>query len=98
MLLDAFIQQIVDVLGTDVDEILVKQDGVLRENPGPREWAFVDKFNTRMSADPTETAKRSLGLPLRHLVPAPRHGIDRPVQAIDAHRCCHAELFPAILA
>ncbi len=52
MPLDAFIQETMDVLGTDADEILVKQVGFLRENPGPNEWAFVDKFNTMMSQDP----------------------------------------------
>lgn len=52
MPLDAFIEETVDVLGTDADEILVKQVGFLRDNPGPNEWAFVDKFNTMMSAEP----------------------------------------------
>ena len=46
MPLDAFIQETVDVLGSDADELLVKQVGFLRDNPGPNKWAFVDKFNT----------------------------------------------------
>ena len=51
---DAIIQESVDVLGTDADEILVKQVGVLCNNPGPTEWEFFVKFNNMVSGDPHE--------------------------------------------
>ncbi len=30
---------------TGADEILVDRVRMLRDNPGPNEWAFVEKFN-----------------------------------------------------
>ena len=45
MPLDDFIQQTMAVLGTDSDEVLVEGVKMLRNNVGPNEWAFVDKFN-----------------------------------------------------
>ena len=52
MPLDAFIKEVVEALGTDADEALVERVKMLRNNPGPNEAAFVDKFNEMMAADP----------------------------------------------
>ncbi|HKT99577.1 MAG TPA: SDR family NAD(P)-dependent oxidoreductase [Paraburkholderia sp.] len=46
MPLDAFIEQTMAVLGTDVDEVLVEAAKPFRANPGPDEHGFVNSFNT----------------------------------------------------
>jgi uncharacterized oxidoreductase len=48
MPLDAFIDETIAVLGTDVDEVLVEGAKQFRENPGAGEHAFVNSSNTRM--------------------------------------------------
>ncbi|RKP46121.1 SDR family oxidoreductase [Pararobbsia silviterrae] len=48
MPLDAFIDETVAVLGTDVDEVLVEIAKPFRNNPGPGEHAFVNGLNTQM--------------------------------------------------
>lgn len=48
MPLDAFIDETIKVLGTNTDEVLVERVGMLRNNPGPNEYEFVEKFNTMM--------------------------------------------------
>jgi uncharacterized oxidoreductase len=45
MPLDQFINETLDVLGTDVDEILVESAKPQRANPGPDEHALVNAFN-----------------------------------------------------
>jgi uncharacterized oxidoreductase len=45
MPLDQFINETLDVLGTDVDEILVEAAKPQRANPGPDEHALVNAFN-----------------------------------------------------
>lgn len=50
MPLDAFIAETMQVLGTDVDEILVEGAKPLRANPGPSEHAFVNGLNDHMVA------------------------------------------------
>jgi len=49
MPLKEFIAETMAVLGTDADEVLVERVGFLRDNPGPKEWAFVEKFNAMMA-------------------------------------------------
>jgi uncharacterized oxidoreductase len=44
-----FIEGTIHALGTGADEVLVEQVKMLRNNPGPDEWAFVDKFNDMMA-------------------------------------------------
>ena len=51
MPLKDFIDETIKVLGTDVDEVLVEKVGMLRNNPGPNEGAFVTKFNDMMAGD-----------------------------------------------
>ncbi|MFD1561773.1 SDR family oxidoreductase [Paraburkholderia silviterrae] len=46
MPLDAFIEETMAVLGTDVDEVLVEGAKPFRANPGPGEHGFVNSFNT----------------------------------------------------
>jgi len=46
MPLDDFIAEAMDKFASDADEILVDRVRVLRDNPGPDEWAFVERFNT----------------------------------------------------
>jgi uncharacterized oxidoreductase len=48
MPLDAFIDETIAVLGTDVDEVLVEGAKQFRENPGPGEHAFVNGLNAQM--------------------------------------------------
>ena len=48
MPLDQFINETLDVLGTDADEILVEAAKPLRANPGPEEHALVNGFNQQM--------------------------------------------------
>ena len=50
MPLDAFVSETMQVLGTDVDEILVENAKPLRANPGPSEHAFVNGLNDHMVA------------------------------------------------
>jgi uncharacterized oxidoreductase len=50
MPLDAFIDQTMAVLGSDVDEVLVDEAKFLRANPGEHEHELVDGFNTQMVA------------------------------------------------
>ncbi len=52
MPLKDFIAETMQVLGTDADEVLVEQVGMLRKNPGPNEWAFVKQFNDMMAEQP----------------------------------------------
>jgi uncharacterized oxidoreductase len=49
MPLKAFIEETMEELATDKDEVLTKTVGMLRNNPGPKEWEFVQKFNAMMS-------------------------------------------------
>jgi uncharacterized oxidoreductase len=50
MPLDNFIQETMQVLGTDNNEILVEAAKPLRANPGPEEHAFVNGLNEHMTA------------------------------------------------
>jgi uncharacterized oxidoreductase len=52
MPLKDFIEETVKNLGTDADEVLTERVGMLRNNPGPEEWAFVEKFNSMMTENP----------------------------------------------
>jgi len=49
MPLKDFIDETIRTLGTDADEVLVERVGMLRNNPGPKEHEFVDKFNDMMA-------------------------------------------------
>lgn len=44
-----FIKETIEVLGTDADEVLVQRVMMLRNNPGPNEAEFVNKFNDMMA-------------------------------------------------
>jgi uncharacterized oxidoreductase len=48
--LKEFIEEIITVLGTDADEILVERAKPFRNNPGPNESALVTQFNDLMIA------------------------------------------------
>ena len=48
MPLAQFIEETMQVLGTDADEILVERAKPLRNNAGPDESAFVTQFNDVM--------------------------------------------------
>ncbi|MFM0167349.1 SDR family oxidoreductase [Paraburkholderia sediminicola] len=48
MPLDAFVDETMRVLGTDVNEILVEGAKLFRGNPGPSERDLVNGFNTQM--------------------------------------------------
>jgi uncharacterized oxidoreductase len=50
MPLKDFIAETIEVLGTDADEVLTQRVGMLRNNPGPNEHAFVNQFNDMMTA------------------------------------------------
>jgi uncharacterized oxidoreductase len=50
MPLDQFIQQTIEILGTDAQEIIVESAKFLRANPGPMEHALVNDFNEQMVA------------------------------------------------
>ena len=52
MPLSEFIEETIQVLGTDADEVLVERAKALRNNAGPNEAAFVFQFNDMM-AHPT---------------------------------------------
>lgn len=49
MPLDAFIEETMAVLGTDVDEVLVENAKTFRANPGVGEHALVEGFNAQMT-------------------------------------------------
>jgi uncharacterized oxidoreductase len=49
MPLKDFIAETIAALGTDADEVLVERVGFLRNNPGPKEHEFVNKFNDMMA-------------------------------------------------
>ncbi len=49
MPLKEFLDETIKLLGTDADEVLVERVMPLRNNPGPNEAAFVNKFNEMMS-------------------------------------------------
>ena len=49
MPLAEFIKETVEVLGTGAQEVLVERAKGLRNNPGPKEGAFVTQFNDSMS-------------------------------------------------
>jgi len=49
MPLKDFIEETVQVLGTDADEVLTQRVGMLRNNVGPNEWEFVEKFNDMLA-------------------------------------------------
>jgi len=49
MPLNEFIDETIQVLGTDADEVLVERVKMLRDNAGPNEHAFVNQFNDMMS-------------------------------------------------
>src|SRR6267154_1165675 len=48
MPLDEFIEETIQVLGTDAEEVLVERAKPLRNNAGPSEAAFVTQFNDMM--------------------------------------------------
>ena len=48
MPLAEFIEETINVLGTDAQEVLVERAKSLRNNPGPNEGAFVTQFNDSM--------------------------------------------------
>jgi uncharacterized oxidoreductase len=50
MPLKPFIEQTIQVLGSDADEILVEQAKPLRNNVGPNEHAFVNQLNDQIAA------------------------------------------------
>lgn len=49
MPLDEFIAETMRKFAAGADEILVERVRMLRENPGPDEWAFVEKFNAMLA-------------------------------------------------
>ncbi|MGW9527267.1 hypothetical protein ACWHAM_05845 [Paenibacillus terrae] len=49
MPLVSFIEETMELLGTDADEALVEQAKILRMNQGPNEGVFVTKLNEMMS-------------------------------------------------
>jgi uncharacterized oxidoreductase len=49
MPLQEYIDETVQLLGTNADEVLVERVKPLRNNAGPNEHAFVDKFNDMMA-------------------------------------------------
>ena len=52
MPLAEFIEETINVLGTDAKEVLVERAKPLRNNPGPNESAFVTEFNDLMTQAP----------------------------------------------
>jgi uncharacterized oxidoreductase len=50
MPLDEFIEETIQVLGTDAEEVLVERAKPLRNNAGPGEAAFVIQFNDMMAS------------------------------------------------
>ena len=49
MPLDEFIKDTMEKFAGDADEVLVDRVKMLRDNPGPNEWAFVEKFNDMLA-------------------------------------------------
>jgi uncharacterized oxidoreductase len=49
MPLNDFIDETMRAFATEADEVLVEKVKMLRDNPGPNEWAFVEKFNDMLS-------------------------------------------------
>jgi len=49
MPLDEFIKETMEKFAGDADEVLVDRVKMLRDNPGPNEWAFVEKFNDMLA-------------------------------------------------
>ena len=49
MPLDAFIKETMESFATGADEVLVERVRPLRDNPGPNEWAFVERFNDMLA-------------------------------------------------
>jgi uncharacterized oxidoreductase len=50
MPLDKFIAGTIEALGTDAEEVLVEEALVNRNNPGPKEHAFVNALNAQMKS------------------------------------------------
>ena len=49
MPLDAFLAETMQNFAGATDEVLVDRVRMLRDNPGPDEWAFVEKFNDMLA-------------------------------------------------
>jgi uncharacterized oxidoreductase len=49
MPLDAFLKETMESFATGADEVLTERVRALRDNPGPNEWAFVEKFNDMLA-------------------------------------------------
>ena len=56
MPLKDFIEQTMQLLGTDAKEIVVEHAQLFRKNPGPNESALVTQFNDSMVVARTEGA------------------------------------------
>ncbi|MEK3786512.1 SDR family oxidoreductase [Paenibacillus sp. FSL K6-1230] len=52
MPLSSFIDATLKLLGTDIDEVLVKEAEVFRNNPGPNEGVFLAQLNDAMQSEP----------------------------------------------
>lgn len=52
MPLDSFIDATIKILGTDIDEVLVEEAKMFRNNPGPNEGVFVTQLNDMMNSEP----------------------------------------------
>lgn len=52
MPLASFIEATLKILGTDIDEVLVEEAKMFRNNPGPNEGVFVTRFNDSMKSQP----------------------------------------------
>jgi uncharacterized oxidoreductase len=52
MPLGQFIEEMMAILGSNTDEVLVEHAKPLRANPGPTEHAFVTQFNDMMANVP----------------------------------------------
>ena len=50
MPLKDYIEETMQVLGTDANEVMTERVGMLRNNAGPNEEAFFNKFNDMMAA------------------------------------------------
>jgi uncharacterized oxidoreductase len=49
MPLQDFIDETMRSFASGSDEVLVERVKMLRNNPGPNEWAFVEKFNNMLA-------------------------------------------------
>ncbi|MBV8635745.1 MAG: SDR family NAD(P)-dependent oxidoreductase [Burkholderiaceae bacterium] len=56
MPLDTFINQVMELLATDANEIVVEAGQSFRANPGPGEHAFVNQFNQFIEDNPIPVA------------------------------------------